>query len=167
MSKYSDLMQEFLDENTVDMSKNLAEALLSQYGGEDKFLSNCRYVNEGHINGGIHGFVATHELVDFFANNKDEIMIFAQKMVKKSRFDSVEKILANLSFLSGGYNEIEVAAALQDPESDDYSVVVNAFVWFLAEQFASLYINFTNSDLMKERRNDIEQLVTTGVWYNR
>lgn len=143
MTNFSKKTEEFLNGNTGLMSRELAEKIISQFGGEERFLNNYRYVNEGHINGGINGFIKTHEMVEFFKENKDAILGFAKDTIKASgNTTAVSKMVSNLPILNGSLSAYEVKIAIDNTDQEQHSLVAAALCMFIGEKISAAYKNF-------------------------
>lgn len=143
MTNFSKKTEEFLNGNTGLMPRDLAEKVIAQFGGEESFLNNYRYVNEGHINGGIKGFIATHEMVVFFKENKDAILDFAKDTIKASgNTTAVSKMVSNLPLLNGNLSAYEVKTAIDDTEQEQHGLVASVLCMFVGEKISASYKSF-------------------------
>ena len=142
MTIFSAVTEEFLSDGTREMSRELVEAVIENYGGEDQFIQNYGYVTDGKINGGINGFISTFEMTEFFKNNKAAIIGFAKDTYSEFGYESLCGMISNFGILGNDYTVEEVAEGLFDSESENHDTMATALVLFVGEEVARYYSEF-------------------------
>lgn len=80
MTTYSETTEVFLDKHTGNISRTLAESIITQYGGEDEFILNRDKYMEGEV-WAVKAWAGMDVRYRFFTTNKAEIL----KTVSKER----------------------------------------------------------------------------------
>ena len=136
----STLNQEgFIENYIAPMSNELATAVINQYGGFEA-LSECYsdVCNHG-IDGGFNGWIATNDMVDFYAKHEKTILNFAKEYAKELGYEGLLEMVSEFNRIRGEYNLSEIAEGLYDPESEYHSTIAEMMAWFVAEEMARAY----------------------------
>jgi len=114
---------------------NLKNAVLNQLGFDDlddidtgTLEDICNY----GANSGFVGFTYYTDTIEFFNNNKTDIINMAKEQADQFGVDYIEMIK---SFNCIG-DDVDVAAGLYESEHDDETTVKNAMSWFALEEIA-------------------------------
>ncbi|MBO6225832.1 MAG: hypothetical protein J6N72_10380 [Psychrobacter sp.] len=142
MTTFTAKTENFLANHTGSMTRKLAETVIDRYGSEAQFLKNYSYVVDGKINCGIHGFLWTYEMVQFFTENEKLIIDFAKDVFQESGYSSVSEMVKDFGVLNKGYTVEEVAEGLFDKDSKYYYTMAEAMVFFVGEELARIYADF-------------------------
>lgn len=136
----STLNQEgFIENYIAPMSNGLATAVINQYGGFEA-LSECYsdVCNHG-IDGGFNGWIATHDMVEFYKDNKTGILNFAKETAEELGSEGLLEMVSEFNRIRGEYNLSEIAEGLYDPESEHHDIIAEMMAWFVAEEVARSY----------------------------
>ena len=136
----STLNQEsFIENYAPDMGSDLATDVINQYGGFD-VLAECHadVCNHG-IDSGFNGWIATHDMVDFYAKHEKTILNFAKEYAKELGYEGLLEMVSEFNRIRGEYNLSEIAEGLYDPESEYHSTIAEMMAWFVAEEMARAY----------------------------
>ena len=118
---------------------NLQQAVIEQLGQTccvQPLLDTLRDIVHGGIDGGFTGFIYYTDTVAFAERNKDEILELARELAYDLGMDGAYSLVATFGCLGEGYTPDSVADAVNDPEHEDYTQVMNALAWFAAEEVA-------------------------------
>lgn len=128
-----------LNDYIAPMSRELAEAAIKQFGGWESFLqAHADVCNHGML-AGFSGWIATHEVVEFFAKNQQETMRFAKELAVELGEDSVYEMIQNFACLKeefGGFYEDQVCDAIHNVNDEHHNEFAQAMGWLVAEQVA-------------------------------
>lgn len=138
----------FITKYANPMTNKLAINTIAQYGGWEAFKDAYADVCETGISTGVTGWTSQNEVVDFFNDNKDDILDYAQSMVDDIGYESLEHMVGMFVFLKGAYSEKTIGEALENSRHSSRDVIANAMGWFVAEDLARSY----------------ESLVIDGSW---
>jgi len=119
---------------------NLEAAVIEQLGQTccevQPLLDTLRDIVNHGIDGGFTGFIYHTDTVAFAEANKADILQLALGMAEECGFDGAYSLVAGFGCLGEGYTPDSVADAVNDPEHEDYTQVMNALAWFAAEEVA-------------------------------
>ena len=120
---------------------NLQQAVIEQLGysvaGDAELIEQCGDIANYGIDGGFTGFIYHADTVAFAEANKADILQLARDIAEECGFDGAYSLIATFNCLGEGYTADSVADAVNDPEHEDYTQVMNALAWFAAEEVAS------------------------------
>ena len=136
----STLNQEsFIENYAPDMGSDLATDVINQYGGFD-VLAECHadVCNHG-IDSGFNGWIATHDMVEFYKDNKTGILSFAKETAEELGSEGLLEMVSEFNRIRGEYNLSEIAEGLYDPESEHHDIIAEMMAWFVAEEVARSY----------------------------
>ena len=116
---------------------NLQQAVIEQLGcDDDELQGTCQDISNHGIDGGFHGFIYHTDTVAFAGDNKADILQLARDMAEECGYDGAYSLVSTFNCLGEGYTPDSVADAVNDPEHEDYTQVMNALAWFAAEEVA-------------------------------
>lgn len=115
------------------MDKKLYNAVVDQFGGQEDFDNAAQDVYEHGIDGGFSGWTHYSETMEFFAQNKREILAHAREVAGDFGEDMLEMIASFGCLRDHELTVDEVAEAIYS-ESQAADVVQNALAWFVAEE---------------------------------
>ena len=140
MTTFTEQTEELLEDYIAPMSRELAEATIAQFGGEEDFLESYESVCDGGINTGISGWIHTDELVEFFTENKKEIMAFAKETAEELGHTSASDMIKHFGCLKNdAYTTDQIAEALYDTENENHEQLASAMAWFAGEELSRSY----------------------------
>ncbi|MBO6224342.1 MAG: hypothetical protein J6N72_02650 [Psychrobacter sp.] len=140
MTEFSQKIEEMLEDYISPMSRELAIAVIAQFGGEEDFLESYESVCNGGINTGISGWIYTNELADFFTENKKDIIAFAKETATDLGHTSVSDMVQHFNGLkSDEYTPDQIAEAIYDTENENHQQLAAVMASFVGEEVARSY----------------------------
>lgn len=128
------------------MDKNLIEAVKEQIGGdEDELEGTLTDVMNHGADSGWPGFTYYHDTVEFFLNNKKEIIELAKEMADDLGENVIEMIggfncLKYYDYKTNKWIEPEgqdaIGKTIYGRKNDTDEMVANALAWFALEEVA-------------------------------
>ena len=122
------------------MNTSLKTAVIEQLGlsyMEAVDLSQTMHDIANHgIDGGFTGFIYYSDTIEFAEDNKADILQLARDMADDFGLDGAYSLIASFGCLGDSYTADSVADAVNDPDHEDYTQVMNALSWFAAEEVA-------------------------------
>ena len=119
---------------------NLKEAVLTQLGFDDLDdidTGTLQDICNHGADSGFVGFTYYDDTVEFFNNNKSDIISMAKEQADEFGVDYIEMI-KSFNCIS---DDIDVAAGLYEADHDDETTVKNAMSWFALEEIARLMVD--------------------------
>ena len=121
------------------MNKQLIQSVIEQIGDS----SYMRDIYNHGIMGGFPGFTYYADTIEFFKNNRTEIVALVKEQAQDFGQTPIQ-FVASFRCLNNAYNdaegEAEIARALYGKLDDDDIHIPNALAWFVAEEAAREYI---------------------------
>ena len=129
----------------TNIGRELASAVIWQFGGWSTFQKKATDVANHGIDGGYCGFDSYGATISFSKRNKkliiESIMQFADEVG-----ESFTKVIASFNCLkNSGITEKDIVAALMFPRSNDDNImklVYNALAWYAGETVAREYVDY-------------------------
>ena len=137
MTTYNETTEIFLDKYTGNISRTLAENIITQYGGEDEFILNRDKYMEGEI-WAVKSWAGLNVRCNFFTTNKVEIL----KVVSKEREKLGESWIARFkdaAMVDAG----EIEAAIDDGAIEKCSNSVQGISLYVAALLARSYYYYS------------------------
>lgn len=126
------------------MKTKLQLAIVDQLGLSftevDELMTTLNDIQSHGIDGGFGGFIYYSDTVEFAEQNMDDIIDIARDMADSLGLDGPYSLIADFACLGDGYTADSVADAINKPEHEDRTQVLNAMAWFAAEEFAHYMI---------------------------
>lgn len=126
------------------MKTQLQLAIVDQLGLSftevDELMSTLNDIQSHGIDGGFGGFIYYSDTVEFAEQNMSDILDIARDMADSLGVDGPYSLIAGFNCLGDGYTADSVADAINKPEHEDRTQVLNAMAWFAAEKFAHYMI---------------------------
>ena len=116
---------------------NLQQAVIEQLGYtelDEECISTLKDVSNYGAGGGYGQFVYHTDTVKFAEDNLSDIKSHLKDMADNIGSDGIYSLIA--SFTCIDLNVDHVADTINDPESDDYTQVMNALAWYALEETA-------------------------------
>lgn len=148
---YTAQVEGFLAENTTNITRQLAENIITNFGGETRFLKDYSAVNQDGILDGFGSYIYFNEMLDFYSKNKADITTVVSDAAKKHKVIDIADFLYR-SFGLSDFTIDEVTQGFIDRDNADESnnylrnVVVSWMVQLVAEQFCDHYSRYADSE---------------------
>lgn len=142
-------LKNFLENNGSGITKILGTNLITQFNGLQPLLSDYDSVKDIAIDSGNNTVIQLKELVNFYTENKAELLSLVAAMLDLTGYYSIVEFVSNIATEDSLYeldndscNMDDVAKALYVPldennePNDCYQAVAAAVTWLAIEQFA-------------------------------
>ena len=116
---------------------NLQQAVIEQLGYQEldkECLGTLEDVSSYGAGGGYGQFLYYADTVKFAENNLSDIKDHLKNMADQIGHDGIYSLIASFQCIDS--NVDQVADTINDPESDDYTQVMNALAWYALEETA-------------------------------
>ena len=127
---------------------SLADAVITQLGGWERFTSQAQHISENGAQDGFAGFTYYHETVKMALAHFDAIMENLTNDALEYGQDSVAEMMTSWICLEG-YDAEEIDAVLDDHINDtieNHCSIINALAWYALEKYAHAYLNLLEQD---------------------
>lgn len=151
MTIYTAPVESFLAENTTNITRQLAENIITNFGGETQFLKEYSAVNQDGILDGFGSYIYFNEMSDFYNKNKADIITVVLDAAKKHNAIDIPEFLYRAFGLSD-FTIDEVTQGFIDRDNADEpnnylrNVVVSWMVQLVAEQFCDHYSSYADTE---------------------
>ena len=145
MTQSIEHLNKFITANESGIPSKLAAKIISNLGGQSKFLAEHREFPREYTSGGIKGFMSSDDMISFYNTNQDELMELSEHIAAQQEFLSIPSISHD------GINEIDltldqVAKGLSETRSDhpsvEYLAIAQWTVWSISEYTCTQWYNF-------------------------
>lgn len=140
MVTYSETMEIFLDKHTGNISRSLAEKVITQYGGEEEFILNRDKYMDGEV-WAVWTWSGLNVRCNFFTTNKTEIL----KTVSKEREECGELWLTRFrdaAMVDTGISG-ELEAIIDNDSLEEDSNLVQGMSLYIAALLARRYYYYS------------------------
>lgn len=156
MQEFDLATQNFLSNHVNHIGRELAVALISQFGGEDALMHEYVMALPNSIEiENVVAFIDDKVLADFYTKHKESIIAFGWKCAAKQGYKYPIDLYVELKSLSE-FNENQVVAGMHEENSHLYPIVSSEIVRFSAEQLCNAWCLFN-----KQQDDFGEQLFNT------
>ena len=132
----------FLVLGLKNMSRKLGEAVILQFGGSEEFINKSKAASI-NIESGITGWISSVDMVDFYNDNKKEILDYAKAQVAHCGYSSVGALLQTQdSLIRNVLTEVEVVEGLYDEDYEQHKQVAVAMSYYIGAETAMYYIKY-------------------------
>lgn len=146
----SSLVQEFIDQSELRLSKSLARRIVDQMGGDDYFQAKFREVNRFSARSGFKGISKIQDILKFFDDNRQELKEYATAQGELLDMDAAQFI--NIVIGRSDFNVDRVAIGLKEPASEDIEecsesrmMVASHIIWNTVDIMCDAYANYIGS----------------------
>lgn len=151
MSNIKEQLALFIENYRGEMSRELAVAVVNEYGGMQKFLNKHEAVcNEG-IQIGLVGWATTDEAVRFYNANKTLILQFAESESQIFEYEDAVDMITSFECFNRELSHSEIKDAIHNEASINHEKLAINLALYTAEQLARACEQFTlNNDILKQ-----------------
>ena len=135
-----------MDLNYLDCK--LVMGIISQYGGEDAFFQNAERAATKGMDSGIPGFITDHEMIQFLATNKKELIELIASDAEIEDLGSCIECIATMGWFSGLKLD-QVAEGLHDSSSELHTTIARGLTHFAGSILAGGYIDYKHRESLQ------------------
>jgi hypothetical protein len=121
--------------------ETIIRAVVRQMGGLDVFKDRANDVANHGASGGYSGFIYYSDTVAFTKRNKKAIIAFAKEQAEELDAGGIASFIAGFRCVNLSVDE--VAEALYHHQSENLDEVANALAWYVLEETARSYADYT------------------------
>lgn len=143
---YDQIVSDFLNNGWSD-NKELARAVIAQFGDEESFVLSAPDVANYGIDGGYGGFIYYADTVPFAIKNKREILSYAKEQAESFGDSGVFAMIASFNCFTD-LSESDIAEAFyeEDENGDNHTTLFNGLAWYIGEEVSRSFESWASNN---------------------